>query len=306
MRIGSAIKDLATSDKRNDIFLASLSAKTIYVWDIAKAEVVKEVTTIMDFGGQRLALANSKDILVAGAYTRYGIASYNLIDGQILWHRKDLKGVQIIHIFPDDKAVFCGFSDKPGHLLDLDTGKTIGKLRSVRNIFFDLIQGWYVYDGLPDMNWVYPWYPYQAEIYNSQGKKQITIKQCSIFNVAFSLSYVAIADTLVLRFISRKDPDKVIIYNPPHGKSIRGLVYAPKYNVFIGVQKDYENHGPSVLISFDTSLDKPRIITEIKHSEEYAFCDYGQHLINSEGQYINTYTGEIERNFNFPQREYMN
>jgi hypothetical protein len=305
MRIGSAIQDLATSEKRNDVFLAALSKKTVYVWNTAISEMVAEFDTIMDFGGQRLALANSRDIFIAGAYTRYGIACYDLVDGQILWHRKDLKGVQKIRISPDDKTVFCGFSDKPGHFLDLDTGTTLEKLRSVKDIFFDTIQGWVMHYGLPDRNKERPDHPYQAEVYDSQRQKQITVSEGYFFNAAFSPSHVAVADGDLL-FISRQDPDKKIIYRPPAKYRIHDVTYTPKTGVFLGVQHNYENYVASTLLRFDLSLDEPITVAEINRSEKYAFCDLGQHLITSEGQYINTITGIIEKELVFPQREYNN
>lgn len=292
MVIGSAIRDLATSDKR-DLFLAAAFEKTIYVWNIATGKRIAEFDTIMDFGGKRLALSNLKDVFIAGAYTRYGVACYRLTNGERLWHRKDLKGVQTIRITPDDKVVFCGFSDKPGQLLDLDNGNTLQKLRSVRDVFYDSYQGWFVYDR----------HPYQVEVFNALGNKQAVIPNCSLFDVAFSPDFVALSLGEV-RFIPRHDLSQTVLYRSPEHSYIQRIAYSPKANVFFGLQYYTHKRVSSLLLRFDLSLEEPRVVTKVVRGD-YAFCDNGNYLITSDGQYINTITGVVEKKFEFPQTEYI-
>jgi hypothetical protein len=301
MVLGSAIRHLITVDKRN-IFLAALFDKTVFVWSTVTGEKIAEFDTILDFGGKRLALGNLKDVFIAGAYTRYGVACYGLTDGNKIWHRNDLKGVQTIRISPDDKTVFCGFSDKAGHLIDLDSGTTIEKLRSVRDIYFDTYENWFVYDGLPDRNPEHYRMPYQAEVFDSKGHKRAIVPTCSLFDVAFSPNRIVTSGE-GLNFISRQEPDKTIIYNPPADSYIQCITYYPNIDVYFGIQYNYRKLERCQLLKFDLPLDKPTIIAEVERSI-YVFCDYGRHLISHKGQYINTTTGLVEKTFNFPQKEY--
>lgn len=297
MIIGSAIFDLATSDRR-DVFLATLFENTVYTWSIATGKKIAEFNTIMDTGGRRLALANSKDVFVAGAYYRYGVACYQLTNGKKLWHRNDLKGVQVIKISPDDTTVFCGFSDKSGVFISLDTGVTIEKVRGLRDIYYDTYNSWIAYDYEVSR---------RIQIKDINGKRKIEIgrRTFAILDMAFSLGYIGINEAGgPARFILKEDPDKTIYYRPPKGKHIIRIAYSEEADSFFGVQDNCEKRTKSILLRFDLSLDEPSIVTKVERSN-YAFCDKGRHLITSHGQYINTLNGMVEKEFDFPQKEYV-
>ena len=302
MVMKSAIRHLATSDRR-DIFLSALFEKTVLVWNAKTGEKLAELDTVLDFGGERLSVASSKDTFVAGAYTRHGVACYRL-NGETLWHRKDLKGVQTIRISPQDKSVFCGFSDKPGHILDFETGETIERLRGVRAITYDNYEHCYVLDTDTQKNDVNK----RLEVVDVTGHSIMDIKRetFAVMDFAFSPTHIAITECGgPVRFIPRKEPDKVVWYRPPKGKHVLRLAYSPKWELFFGVQYDYiENNynkpTPSELLRFDLSLTEPTIITEFFEGWVYRFSDFGEHIITSEGLYINTLNGQVERKFAFP------
>lgn len=318
MIMGSAIRHLATSNRR-DIFLAALFEKTVYVWSIATGIKVAEFSTILDYGGRRLALGNAKDVFIAGAYSRNGVACYRLTNGEMIWHRKDLKGVQVVCISPNDKMVFCGFSDKPGHILDMDSGATLQRLKSVRDLFFDPYQGWFVHDELPNRTPQHSSLDYQTEVFDSKGCKAAIIPRCQLYDAAFSPGHVALSIgginlvshndhkiinyTNDIHFVSRHDHNKIIIYRSPETSYVLHLAYCPNAEAFYGIGYNRLSR-PSLLLRFDHSLEKTAIVTEIVRSD-YAFCNGGEHLITSDGQLINTIAGTIEKEFDFPQTEYQ-
>jgi WD40 repeat protein len=296
MVVGSEVRHLAVSNNKA-IFLAALFDKTVFVWSAINGQQIAKYETVMDYGGNRIALANSKDVFVAGAYDRFGIVCYRLYTGDILWHRKDLKGVQDIKISPDDKVVFCGFLDKSGHILDLDTGGTVKTLRGVRNIFYDVYESCTFYDFDA---------PKRYEIVDAIGNRRMVVNRLSfaLLDAVFSPKYIGLAESGgPVRFISRKDPDKTIYYHPPKGEHILRIAYSSNNDVFYGIQWKYKEYGSSILLKFDLSADQPYVIADIGKGPESQFCDFGDHLITSHGHYVNTTTGAVEKNLEFPLSE---
>jgi hypothetical protein len=71
---------------------AALGAFTERVesWDLTTGAVTSAFDTTLDFGGERLAIDKSGSVVVAASYERNGIAGYNVENGKLLWHRRDL------------------------------------------------------------------------------------------------------------------------------------------------------------------------------------------------------------------------
>lgn len=97
----SAFRQLATAIARDDLIAtASLEPRvdgttdgSVQVWSLERQALESDFDTVLDFGGQRLALCTTLDqlVVIAGAYERHGICGYNARTGERIWQRKDLK-----------------------------------------------------------------------------------------------------------------------------------------------------------------------------------------------------------------------
>lgn len=106
----------------------------VEIWNVAAVQRIAAFRTIFDIGGRRLALSEQAGILVAAAYTRYGIAGYAMTTGELLWQRRDIKSSQIISLSPDGSVVYCGLERGPCAVLDVQTGATQQRLRGVKAV----------------------------------------------------------------------------------------------------------------------------------------------------------------------------
>ncbi len=99
--------------------------REVEVWDVRTRLQMAVFTTVFDFGGSRLALSDERNVLVAAAYTRHGIAGYSPLSGEELWRRRDLKQIQELALSADGSRVFCGRESAPCEVVDVDTGETV-------------------------------------------------------------------------------------------------------------------------------------------------------------------------------------
>lgn len=71
---------------------------TVEVWEINPPHLRSSIQTVLDSGGDRLALCGDAltPLVVTGAWARHGICGYDEKSGRRLWQRKDLKRVQML------------------------------------------------------------------------------------------------------------------------------------------------------------------------------------------------------------------
>ncbi|NJK96866.1 MAG: hypothetical protein HC905_19870 [Bacteroidales bacterium] len=88
------IGHISTSFEGNRIALAEFE-KEVQIFDIDSFQEISEFTSVLSFGGKRIAINKLGDICAWGAWSRHGICGYNANSGELLWQRKDLKRVLI-------------------------------------------------------------------------------------------------------------------------------------------------------------------------------------------------------------------
>lgn len=129
-----SVRHIATS-RDGTWFATAEFERTVCVWDMATGRKRGPFETHLDYGGSRLAISDDGQFFAAGAYRMYGLSAYRTTDGSLLWKRKDLTKVQCVGFDPANGVLMVGFSERPLHLLDSQTGATIQTLRGVREAY---------------------------------------------------------------------------------------------------------------------------------------------------------------------------
>ena len=129
------IRHIAPQAASDRLFLTAVFEHRVRVWSFADRSLIAELDTVLDFGGQRLALCGQETpIVVAGAWERHGICGY-APDGTRLWQRKDLRQPQYISPTADGALVVAGFDQRPLHVLRAESGETVATVRAVRRFY---------------------------------------------------------------------------------------------------------------------------------------------------------------------------
>jgi len=131
------IRHIAVSES-TPVFAVGAFEHDVTVWDYAQRRKAAELKTILDFGGERLAIYNrDPSLLIAGAYNRYGICAYDLrTPGEKAWWRRDLKNPQIISVSERLGLMFSSFGYTAPQLLNVATGESIRRFRKAFKCYF--------------------------------------------------------------------------------------------------------------------------------------------------------------------------
>ncbi len=133
MASNSAIRQIATSYE-GSVFAAADAERAVHIFTLDQPAEVTGFETIFEFGGQRLAISPGGTFCVTGAYNRDGVALYETNGGSLIWHRKDLRGVQRLQFSRHEDAVLASLEGGPLLLLDSRTGATLRDLPGVMDI----------------------------------------------------------------------------------------------------------------------------------------------------------------------------
>lgn len=278
------IRQIAIStDNRHLVFGAF--EKGVEVWDVCTGVRVSAFDTILDFGGERLAIDKDAEILVAAAYERHGIAGYSAQRGTLLWQRRDLKKAQLISTSPRSNRVYAGFEEGPGYVLDSKTGQTLSKHRGVRHF----VESYY--EPLIFMGAAHP-----VVLHPESGAKVMSVPPYSsaFISVAFAPGKIALSGMGgSVRCFELGSGRLVWRFNPQPGVHCLNMVYSIQSDAFFGILWPFQTGGDMELVRFDDN-GEANLIANIGQPAEAAFDQVSATLVTSDRELVDP-TGAVRR-----------
>lgn len=115
-----------------DLVAVGAHERRVEVWSLARLAPLAVMDTVLDFGGQRLALVTdgqAEPVVVAGAWARHGVCGHAL-SGERIWQYRERSQVQYVTALAGGR-VAVGFERGPATVLDAATGRPRDELRAV-------------------------------------------------------------------------------------------------------------------------------------------------------------------------------
>lgn len=270
----------------------------VSVWDVRTREHVSTVRTILDFGGDRLAMHPSGKSVAAAAYNRHGLAAYDAETGAPAWTRPDVRQLQRIGFSPDGRHLFAGSDARPCLVLDARTGETVDSLRGVRAVYASPLDALRLLDGK------------HPEVRTIEGERRFTIPRESFgtLAVAFSPAAVCISEAAgPVRCLDLASGGEVWRYVPPSGRHVVAMAHRPADGRFAAFEWAYSGGGGASLVVLDGE-DGAEISRGPAGSSNVAtFALAGEILVTVDGTLIRTRDGGVEDTLplarDFPPRD---
>jgi hypothetical protein len=129
------IRHISTSLSGHTIALAEFE-KRVQIFDINSLHIISEFDTVLDFGGQRLAISEDGKICICGCWGRHGICAYETETGKLIWRPEDLIKAQHIQIlYSDNSKFFAQFEVGASRIFDINTGLETDKVHGAKYFF---------------------------------------------------------------------------------------------------------------------------------------------------------------------------
>ena len=288
------IRHIAAAAASDRLFLTAEFEHRVRVWSFAERSLTAELDTVLDFGGQRLALCGSATpIVVAGAWERHGVCGYAL-DGTRLWQRKDLRQPQHISPAAGGALVVAGLGQRPLHVLDAESGETVATVRAVRH-FFDSpfsdaglgsTYGQVALIGKGD--WKVRWKSSLTEstsvLSAAAGPNAFAVGEGGGFGShGWSTSWVTCLSL---------SGDQLWRWACPSQVNCPALAWDDEASEWLGVLNHVNNERPDTLVRWSADGE---VISEhaLDLFAEYVFLPGGRHLVTSDGAVRETRDGHL-------------
>jgi len=271
----------------------------VEIWNVAALQRIAAFRTIFDFGGIRLVLSDQARVLIAAAYTCYGIAGYAMTTGELLWRRRDIKASQVLSLSPDGSVVYCGLQRGPCVVLDVKTGETLQRLRGVQAVADSRFEPVSLHEttGLPEL--VGGSEPLYVKL--ARGQPGENFHPTIILDTAFAPGKVFTSHmggcvrcftTLDLPYLRAGELWR---YTPsaPKRHALR-LAYRPSDDRLVGSEWAYgDKDAPDKLLTWN--IDSGEVVRSLLLPGDYTrgFCQAGRVFVGSDRSVISTLDGSV-------------
>ena len=284
-RLVESVRQVVASSTGSRVVVAAFE-HDVEVWDLDTRRLVGAFATGVDYGGRRLALSDSADVLIAGAYRRSALTAHATDTGEIRWMRPELRKVQTLSLSADGERLFCGRQGFPCEVLSVSTGVTLDRIRGT---------SWIVES---------PWETvcffdqHRPVVVNTvTGKKvYIALQSSAILDAVFAPERLVISEMGgSVRCVSLTDGGELWCYTPDEGRHVLDLTYRPNDDVIVGVEWSYARADESTMRSWDasTGASMSRIDLDPRVPHVYAFCQRGESIVTPARQVLSTVDGEL-------------
>jgi hypothetical protein len=286
-------RHVAALGQSDDLFVTGAWDREVCLWSLAGRKLVSRLDTVLDGGGRRLALCrrgpDRAPVVVAGAYTRHGVRAYDPTNGDILWERKDLRGLGALGAAVGGDAVAVN-GERPLQILDASTGETVARLRGVRDFKADArshlaLAAPFARLGVVDTRtWKRCW--------------SVAVDAWATFDAAFS-------DTAILVSVAPNRPaaathcytltgERRWAREAPAETTLLNVGWDAERRHWLGVRHHVNNRHPDLLVSWDEDGEPLTEIPLRGHSDDYAFMADDRLLVLSmSGEVCDARTGDV-------------
>ena len=264
------IRQLATSMSGKRIAAGEFERK-VHIWDLSSWTRLCSFDTVLDCGGQRLAISTDGQHCVAGAYHIHGVVNYTADNGKEVWHRKDLKKPQRIRFSLDDTRIYIDIQDRSYHILDRYTGETLLKLNGVKSIYESPCQPILLFSKKNK----------QMELRTVHNEKIATIPRATFteLDVTFGAGHVCISESGgPTRCFETSSGEEIWRYEEESKHALK-LSYDTEKNSFLAVFWNYQTGGNLKLLRIHADSGSSEVISQLGVETETAFCENGTCLI---------------------------
>lgn len=253
--------------------------KSVAIVDLLTGARSKILETTFDFGGDRLALSDSVNGVLAAAYHVHGLALYCGETGREKWRRRDIKKVQHVSLSRDGLTAFCGREGASLVVVDLESGDTKRTIRGARAFYesgFDPVQF---------LDCVRP------QLIDLNGSRIFRVVRTTFgfLDVAFAPEALVLSESGgPVRCIETTSGREQWRFQPKPGRHVLHLGYRAAERSILGVEWPFEKGGAKRLIRW--AVDNGQVIDSLILGEPSDCCFglAGEVIVLADGKILAT------------------
>ena len=276
------IEQIGVTRSGSDLFATGANHCSVDVWSLAKKERIGELSTILDFGGERLAvLPGDFPLTIVGSWDK-GVQAYDATSGRALWSRRDIKHVQELCDLSTSELLSVGIgTDEEGyHIVDAVNGKTIYTFPRVRKVFPHPKQGIYLF--------VTREYLFVSTL-TTQPAWKVKLRSFAVLDAAFSDDALIYSESAGSVYCVDFFGHELWSCSKLPQRHMLELTWQEDGEKWLGIEWDYENGGPKRLVEIGPER-RPKYLLNLGECRQQKFFGDGSYIATSHGKIISTKT----------------
>jgi len=287
---GSLIRHIAVPQTDGDIFATAEFEEKVTLWSIWSRKKLAEINTVLDFGGKRLALVQESGFCLLSAASFYGPVNGYDLEGNVIWSRNDLVGVQQVTAMPNasEPMIGVGSDDQPYRILSARDGKEIIKLDGIKEV--------YATNATTQMLAITPRrFLCLLDLYSTPIWKR-PLKSFGVLHGCLSSKEVAYSEAGGAMYCLDLRGRQKWMLSPEKDHHFLRVAWSQATGRWMAIDWDYENGGPKRLLEA-SQAETPKLVASLGEPAESEFFATGDRLITSNGDIFDTHSGQVIWNF---------
>jgi hypothetical protein len=279
------IRQIALPRTGENFFATAESEKIVTIWSFQQRTRVRTLSTILDFGGDRLGLVSiHKPIVVSGSW-RKGAAGYDGNTGGILWARRDLKKIQQVRDVSDNSLALIGIGVHGGayHIVSAHTGEDWLKLQKVTEVYASAYEPSYLL--VDSDNTIRLSFGFRSRFIWKRP-----LLSFAVLHAAFSPQHLAYSEANGSAYCVDFHGKELWKFQPEPGNHITRIACNSEGQQWLAISWNFRHGGPKRLLAINTDGNSG-LLADIGNCLEAEFSAGGNCIITSAGEVISAQTG---------------
>src|SRR5215471_4978584 len=287
---GSLIRHIAVPQADGDIFATAEFEEKVTLWSIESRKKLAEIRTVLDFGGKRLALVQEHSLCLLSAARYYGPVSAYDLEGNVLWSRKDLVGVQQLSAIPNapEPMIGVGADDQPYRILSALDGKEITQLDEVKEVYASCLTTQML--AITRRRWL------SLLKLDSTSIWKRPLKSFGVLHACLSSKEVAYSEAGGAMYCFDLDGAQKWILSPKKDRHFLRVAWNQAGGRWIAIDWNYAHGGPKQLLEIGEA-GASTLITNLGEPTETEFFATGDRLVTSNGDILDLQSGQVIWNY---------
>lgn len=272
------------SSRDSSIIAAGEHERVIHVWDLIQKKEVGTFTSVLSFGGSRLALSDRGSRCFTASFADAQVMCQDSLSGAVIWQRSDIPRIQRLSVARREDALICVTDDKVLVRLNADDGTTLDTMSTVNNVYESDCGAFRLIDGC-DLT---------IEHVGMGTSAKIERSTFALLDASFGSEHLCISESGgPVRCLELSTRHELWRYRSSDDKHVISLAYSSRLNSFFAIEWPYVRGGEKSLIRLTPQTGASDLVARIGSPVDCLFLPDGMRLLTSKGKIYSIADGSL-------------
>ena len=267
----------------------------VTLWSVGGRTRLTQIRTVLDFGAKRLVVLQEQGFGLLSAANFYGPVNAYDLEGNVIWSRKDLVGVQQLAAIPSQRELMIGVGSdgQPYRILSALDGKEITKLDGIKEVYASSTTPLIL--AITAQRSICLTELRLTEVHSTTIWKR-PLESFAVLHGCLSSKEVAYSEAGGAVYCLDMRGKQKWVVNPEKNRHFLRLAWNQVAARWMAIDWDYARGGAKRLLEI-SETGVVRLVTDLGEPAESEFFATGERLVTSNGDILDISSGQVVWNY---------